>query len=90
MGLGTADPQPKEGIMPRFIELNMVTGRQVDDLENATESTTKVWINPEEIREFYARREGAEGTRISYKNSSGIAVHETPEQVANAISVLVH
>jgi len=71
--------------MPKLIELNMVVGRSVDDLENASEQTTKVWLNPEEIREFYARREGATGTRISYKNSAGIAVHETPDQVANAI-----
>lgn len=69
----------------RMIELNMVTGQSSDDLENVTETTTKVWVNVEEIREFYARRHGQAGTRISYKNSAGIAVTETPDQVANAI-----
>ena len=70
----------------RYVELNMVTGSSQDDLENVTETTTKVWINPDEVREFYARRDGRTGTRISYKNSAGIAVHETPEQVASALS----
>lgn len=72
--------------MLKLIELAMVTGSQMDDLEQRTETTTKVWVNVSEIREFYARRDGAVGTRISYKNSAGIAVQETPEQVANAIA----
>jgi hypothetical protein len=72
--------------MLKLIELTMVTGSQMDDLEQRTETTTKVWVNVSEIREFYARRDGAQGTRISYKNSAGIPVHETPEQVANAIA----
>jgi len=57
--------------MPKLIELNMVVGRSVDDLENASEQTTKVWLNPEEIREFYARREGATGTRTCVFGSYG-------------------
>ncbi len=72
--------------MLKLIELSMVTGAQQDDLEHVTEQTTKAWINVGEIREFYARRDGKQGTRISYKNSAGVAVHETPEQVANAIN----
>lgn len=71
--------------MLKLIELSMVTGAQHDDLENVTETTTKAWINTGEIREFYARKDNRTGTRISYKSGAGIAVHETPEQVANAI-----
>ncbi len=77
--------QNKESKMLKLIELSMVVGSHSDDLENVTEQTTKAFVNVAEIREFYARRDGRAGTRISYKNSAGIAVHETPEQVANAI-----
>jgi hypothetical protein len=70
----------------KFIQLSMVVGAQQDDLENLTEQVTPCWVNVEEIREFYARRDNRIGTRISYKNSSGIAVHETPEAVRDAIA----
>jgi len=71
--------------MLKFVQLNMVIGQQQDDLENVTEQTTPAWVNVNEIREWYARRDGKQGTRISYKNSAGIAVHDTPEQVLAAI-----
>lgn len=74
--------------MLKLIELDMVTGSHMDDLENETEQTTKVWINLDEIREFYARKDNRRGTRISYKNGAGIAVSQLPDEVANAIHAL--
>lgn len=75
--------------MTKFVELNMITGQSQNDLEQVTETSTKVWVNVEDIREFYARRDNRQGTRISYKNSAGIAVTETPDQVANAIHIVL-
>lgn len=72
----------------KMIQLSMVTGQTQDDLEQVTETFTPVWVNVDQIREFYARRHGT-GTRISYIGSAGIAVQETPEQVRDAISVVM-
>lgn len=51
------------------------------------ETTSPVRINPEEIRCFYPRKEGRRGTRLTFKNSSGMAVTETFEQVEAALGL---
>ena len=57
-----------------LIELNAIVGEATDDLEQVTEATALVVINTEDVREFYPRRHGKQGTRIVYKNSSGCPV----------------
>lgn len=75
--------------MPKFIKVWMVTHQSENDLQQVEEQTTETFVNPEEIREFYARREARRGTRISFKNGAGIAVHDLPNEVADKITALV-
>jgi hypothetical protein len=77
--------------MSKFIALNMVeagrasynedTGR-----EEVTETTKPVAVNADNIRCFYARRDGKPGTRLTFNDGGGFAVTETADAVALAVA----
>jgi hypothetical protein len=75
----------------KFISLNMVeagaarydedAGREIRD-----ETSKACVVNAATIRCFYARRDGKPGTRITFNDGGGFAVHETPDVVAQAVA----
>ncbi len=74
-----------------FIVLNMVeagaasynedTGR-----EEVAETSKPTLVNGDAIRCLYGRRDGKVGTRITFMDGGGFAVHETPDQVAGMVA----
>ena len=69
-----------------LVELNAIVGSATDDLEQVTETTALVVINTEDVREFYPRRHGKQGTRIVFKNSAGCPVADLYETVKARIA----
>jgi hypothetical protein len=76
----------------RFINLNKITAdrgrdRYHDGDEDAGPAeTVEVSINIAAIRCFYARKEGREGTRLTFTDGGGFAVSNPPGEVQTRIS----
>lgn len=51
-------------------------------------TTAPMAVNPAKVREFYARRDGRPGTRITMEGGAGLIVTETFEAVAAAFAAL--
>jgi len=65
-----------------FISLSMVTRGAFDEDTGAhNEASQSVVINANCIRCFYARRDDKPGTRITFNDGGGFAVHNTPDEV---------
>lgn len=73
----TAAPQPAP------------TRQVIADPATAPEGTYfPVMVNPEDLREFYPRRDGRTGTRLVYKNGSARPVRETFADVVAALAAI--
>jgi hypothetical protein len=75
----------------KFIALNMVepgsrTFNEDTGREEVTEAAKPVMINVASIRAFYARRDGKPGTRITFTDGGGFAVHEAPDGLAQMVA----
>lgn len=83
--------------MSKFVTLMMIVGERTDyasgedDHEGMvrTEVLTPVVIDMEEVRAFYPRKYGKIGTRLTFKNSAGMAVCDLFEEVCKAVKVPV-
>lgn len=70
-----------------MIKLTMVTGRSYAEededglVSQNQETTSPVRVDPKQVRCFYPRKGDRVGTRLTFNNSSGMAVTETFEQV---------
>jgi competence transcription factor ComK len=79
-----------------FVAFNMIVSDEQtrvaeDDLEQETVTTTPavttpVTVNTQHIREFYARKGGKPGTRITFSNSAAIVVQEPYDAVQVAVA----
>lgn len=72
--------------MSKFVNFTLIVGTREDDLENTTPVTSPVTVNTAFVREFYPRKNGETGTRLSMSNGSGLAVNESYATVYEAIT----
>jgi hypothetical protein len=71
------------------LELPITNGTANPAIPPATEAPEGVYwpvdINPDDVREYYPRREGRSGTRIVYKNGAARPVRESIAEVRAAL-----
>lgn len=73
--------------MLKFVVLNKIErGRYNEDTGATDEIANPATINVASIRCFYGRHDSKPGTRITFTDGGGFAVHESPAEVAQAIA----